>query len=92
MTDGKSVSDEDLVAAAIIYPDHRSETWTVKPNPSHRWYFKYAQEPTEVLLIKCFDTNTTVPRRVPHAAFRDPEQDENYSRESIETRCLVFYG
>ena len=76
----------------LIYPNRRGETFTVKPNPNHRWYFKYAQRPDEVTLIKCFDTEEGVARRVPHSAFEDPSEVEGReARESIEVRALVFY-
>jgi hypothetical protein len=75
----------------VIYPDHQRETWTVKPNPAHRWYFKNEQKPNEVMLIKCFDTTESVARRVPHSAFHDSEHEDKDPRESIEIRALVFY-
>ncbi|KAI1410246.1 hypothetical protein F5Y13DRAFT_202373 [Hypoxylon sp. FL1857] len=92
VADATSIPDSDLVAASIIYPRDRDETWTIKPRSTHKWYFKYAQKPDEVLLIKCFDSDESVPaRRAPHSAFEDPEQKDRESRESIETRALVFY-
>ncbi|KAI6085773.1 hypothetical protein F4821DRAFT_279102 [Hypoxylon rubiginosum] len=92
VADATSISDSDLVAASIIYPADRDETWTIKPSASHRWYFKYAQRPDEVLLIKCFDSDEGVPaRRAPHTAFENAEEKDGESRESIETRALVFY-
>ncbi|KAK0668099.1 hypothetical protein QBC41DRAFT_227074 [Cercophora samala] len=89
--DGHSVPDSDLIGAALIYPDRAGETYAVKPNPSHKWYFKYAQTPEEVTLIKCFDTAEGVARRVPHSSFIDPAEEDNAPRESIEVRTLVFY-
>ncbi|KAI0379212.1 hypothetical protein F5Y04DRAFT_290427 [Hypomontagnella monticulosa] len=92
VADATSIPDTDLVAAAIIYPADRDETWTIRPRATHRWYFKYAQQPDEVLLIKCFDSDESVPaRRSPHSAFDNPEERDRESRESIETRALVFY-
>ncbi|KAI1497486.1 hypothetical protein F5X99DRAFT_433007 [Biscogniauxia marginata] len=95
VADATSVPDADLVAASILYPSGaRDETWTIRPSPTamHRWYFKYAQTPAEVLLIKCFDSRpTAVARRAPHSAFEDPAEMEREPRESIETRALVFY-
>ncbi|RYP61069.1 hypothetical protein DL770_009853 [Monosporascus sp. CRB-9-2] len=91
VADSSSIPDEDLVAAAIIYPGFRSETWTVRPNDAHRWYFKYKQRPDEVLLIKCFDSRETVARRALHSAFEDPDEVNSEYRESIETRALLFY-
>lgn len=91
--DAHSVREEDLVGAALIYPDRAGETYVVKPNPAHKWYFKYAQKPSEVTLIKCYDSVDApgVARRVPHSAFTDPTEEDKDPRESIEVRTLVFY-
>ncbi|KAL2259719.1 hypothetical protein VTK26DRAFT_6510 [Humicola hyalothermophila] len=93
VTDANTVSDSDLLPAALIYPDHQGETFVVKPNPAHRWYFKYAQRPDEVTLIKCFDSvdKPGVARRTPHSSFIDPAEEDKELRESIEVRALVFY-
>ncbi|KAK4144249.1 uncharacterized protein C8A04DRAFT_11585 [Dichotomopilus funicola] len=93
IADAHSVDDSDLVGAALIYPQRKGETYAVKPNPNHRWYFKYAQRPDEVTLIKCYDSvvSPDVARRVPHSAFTDPAEEDKESRESIEVRTLVFY-
>ncbi|KAI0392976.1 hypothetical protein F5Y17DRAFT_330845 [Xylariaceae sp. FL0594] len=54
----------------------------------HRWYYKHAQKPDEVLLIKCFDSFSCIPsasittnrriiaRRAPHSAFVDPAYED----------------
>jgi hypothetical protein len=93
VADAHSVPESDLVGVGLIYPDRRGETFTVRPNEGHRWYFKYAQRPDEVTLIKCFDTvdDLGVARRVPHTAFVDKSEEDKDSRESIEVRALVFY-
>lgn len=94
MADAATVSEQDLVPARLVYPDHERESWTVKSSPSHRWYFKYAQQPDEVLLIKCFDsvTDGKVARRAPHTAFQNPRHIGEPFRESIEIRTMVFYN
>ncbi|KAK4160544.1 amino acid permease-domain-containing protein [Cladorrhinum sp. PSN259] len=91
--DANSVPESDLVPVKLIYPDHVGETYSIKPNTAHKWYFKYAQTPEEVTLIKCFDTKDEpgVARRVPHSAFTDPAEEDKDVRESIEVRTLVFY-
>lgn len=93
VADAHSVPDSDLVGVGLIYPTRKGETYTVRPNPNHRWYFKYAQRPDEVTLIKCFDTKEEpgVARRVPHSAFVDEREEDKEARESIEVRALVFY-
>ncbi|OTB00377.1 hypothetical protein M426DRAFT_65986 [Hypoxylon sp. CI-4A] len=92
VADATTIADEDLVAAGIVYPADRDETWTIKPGRAHRWYYKHSQRPDEVLLIKCFDSDMGVAaRRAPHSAFEDPDSKDGDARESVETRALVFY-
>jgi len=92
VADAHSVPESDLVGVALIYPDRQGETYTVRPNPDHKWHYLYGQTPEEVLLIKCFDSKLDGrARRVPHTAFVNPDTVNEYSRESIEVRCLVFH-
>ena len=92
VADAHSVPDSDLVPVALIYPDRRGETYTVRPNKDHKWYFLYGQTPEEVTLIKCFDSKLDGrARRVPHTAFVNPNTVDEASRESIEVRALVFH-
>ena len=96
VVDARSVAEDDLVEARVVYRDHERPTWTVKPpleKDGHKWYYKYSQTPDEVTLIKCFDSidNGSVARRVPHSAFRDDAYDDDRPRESIEVRAFVFY-
>lgn len=92
VADATTVAEADLIPARIIFEDHERESWTVKHSPSHRWYFKYGQQPDEVLLIKCFDSREDVARRAPHSAFQNPRHVDEPWRESIEIRTMVFYG
>jgi hypothetical protein len=93
VADAKSVPDEDLVPKALVYPNKRGETYTVKYNADHRWRYKSGITPEEVILIKCFDSKMDGrARRSPHSAFVDPTADEAAPmRESIEVRALVFH-
>ncbi|KAG9793214.1 high affinity methionine permease, partial [Aureobasidium melanogenum] len=92
VADAHSVPDSDLVGVDLIYPDRRGETYTVRPNPEHKWYYLYGQTPEEVVLIKCFDSKLDGrARRVPHTAFVNPETVDAPARESIEVRTLVFH-
>lgn len=90
VADAYSVPDSDLVSVPLIYPNRKGATYTVKPNEKHKWYFKYAQKPDEVTLIKCYDSREDVARRVPHSAFEDAAEKDRDGRESIEVRALVF--
>ncbi|EAQ84336.1 hypothetical protein CHGG_08350 [Chaetomium globosum CBS 148.51] len=91
VADANSVPDSDLVAAAMVEEDFEGESWVVRHNPNHRWHFKYRMTPEDVLLIKCFDSDTFLARRALHSAFEDPAYREERSRQSIEVRCLVLY-
>lgn len=89
--DSKSVPDADLVAAEMTEDGFKGEQWVVRHNPNHKWYYKHRLTPDDVLLIKCFDSNTTVARRSLHSAFEDPTHRDKESRQSIEVRCLVLH-
>lgn len=93
VADASSVSEEDLVPRALIYPNRQGETLGVKYNNGHRWYYRSGLSPQQVLLIKCFDSKTDGrARRVPHTAFVDPSSASDApTRESIEIRALVFH-
>ncbi|RMZ91607.1 hypothetical protein DV736_g1165, partial [Chaetothyriales sp. CBS 134916] len=92
VADAHSVPDSDLVPVALIYPNRRGETLTVRPNENHKWYYLYGQAPSEVTLIKCYDSKLDGrARRVPHTAFVNPATVNEPGRESIEVRALVFH-
>jgi hypothetical protein len=91
VADADSVPDADLVGADMTEEDFKGESWVVRHNPNHRWYYKHRMTPEDVLLIKCFDSNTSVARRSLHSAFEDPAHRARESRQSIEVRCLVCY-
>ncbi|KAK0617795.1 methyltransferase-like protein [Bombardia bombarda] len=93
VADARSIPEADLVAAKSLYSsiNHTGETWTLRPSAAHRWYFKHKQTPDDVLLIKCFDSDTSVARRTPHSAFEDPATVGEEFRQSVEVRCLVFH-
>ncbi|OKL57355.1 hypothetical protein UA08_07540 [Talaromyces atroroseus] len=93
VADAHSVPDSDLVPVKLIYPDREGETYTVKANKEHKWYYRYGQTPEMVTLIKCFDSKVDGrARRVPHSAFVNPETETGFpERESIEVRALVFH-
>jgi hypothetical protein len=91
VADASSVPDADLVGAEMTEDGYVGQSWVVRHNPNHRWYFKHGMTPQDVLLIKCFDSDETVARKSPHTAFQDPVYRDRESRQSIEVRCLVCY-
>ena len=103
MCDARSVPESDLegVLAKLPPPEPDStqnvtlgrefETWGVRHNPEHRWYYKSGMEPDEALLLKIFDSKKDGrARRTPHTSFQGPE-DTGPPRNSCEIRCFVFW-
>jgi hypothetical protein len=93
MCDGQTVAPDDLVASDLIYPNRNGETYSVRFNPNHRWYYVPEMTADEGLLLKCYDSATDGRTRFgPHTAFIDPTTPPNTPpRESIELRTLVFH-
>jgi hypothetical protein len=93
MCDGQTVVHDDLVASDLIYPNRRGETYSVKYNPNHRWFYFPEMTANEALLLKCYDSAADGRTRFgPHTAFIDPTAPADAPpRESIELRTLVFH-
>jgi hypothetical protein len=93
LCDAASVAPDDLVASDLIYPNRNGETYSVKFNPDHRWFYFPEMTADEALLLKCYDSATDGRARfAPHTAFVDPTTPEDAPpRESIELRALVFH-
>ena len=91
--DATTIRADDLVASDLVYPHRVGETYSVRYNPSHQWFYVPRMQPDEALLLKCSDTATSVPARfTPHSAFVDPTTPADAPpRESIEVRTLVFH-
>jgi len=91
--DARSVDPEDLVPSDLVYPHRVGETYSVTYRPSHQWYYVQSMQVDEVLLLKCYDSNTDGRSRfAPHSAFTDPTTPPDAPpRESLEIRALVFH-
>ena len=93
LCDAASVAAGDLIASDLIYPNRNGETYSVKFNPNHRWFYFPEMAVGEALLLKCYDSVTDGRARfAPHTAFVDPTTPKHTPpRESIELRTLVFH-
>jgi hypothetical protein len=93
LCDATSVAAGDLVASDLIYPNRSGETYSVKFNQQHRWFYFPEMTADEALLLKCYDSAIDGRSRfAPHTAFVDPTTPANAPpRESIELRTLVFH-
>jgi hypothetical protein len=91
--DASSVKPEQLVPSDLIYRDRIGEIYSVTFDAQHRWYYVPEMQVDEVLLLKCYDSQTDGRARfAPHTAFEDPTTPPDAPpRESIELRTLVFH-
>jgi len=88
--------DSDLEPTDLIYPHRTGETFSVRYGPHQKWYYISNQQPDDVILLKCYESDVVDGRArlTPHTAFLNPEsaKEENVlPRQSIEVRTLVFY-
>jgi hypothetical protein len=91
--DSRTVAAEDLVPSDLVYRHRVGETYSVKYNPAHQWYYVPEMQRDEALLLKIADTRTDISARfMPHTSFTDPTTPPDARpRESIEIRTLVFH-
>jgi hypothetical protein len=91
--DSRTVDADDLVPSDLVYRERVGETYSVKYNPAHTWYYAPEMRRDEALLLKIADTREDISARfMPHTSFTDPTTPANARmRESIELRTLVFH-
>lgn len=91
--DATSIESCDLIAMERRADERVGAVQAALYNPQQRWYFYPTMQPDEVLLFKTYDsTEDGRARFTPHSSFRDPLAPANMpARESIESRCLVFF-
>ena len=91
--DSRTVAAGDLVPSDLVYRERVGETYSVKFNPAHKWFYAPQMRRDEALLLKIADTRTDISARfMPHTSFTDPTTpSEARPRESIELRTLVFH-
>jgi hypothetical protein len=94
LCDAQTLSEENLVASDLRYPDRTGETYAVTYNPAQRWYYFPRMQADEAVLIRCFDSaQSGAARFSAHGAFEDPASPPDAPpRESIEVRTLVFFA
>jgi hypothetical protein len=93
LADGQSVSFDDYIIAERRYPNRVGQTYRVKYNPAHRWYYLPRMRRDEAYVFKVFDSaRDGRVRFTAHSAFKDPTSPADAPpRESIEIRTLAFF-
>jgi hypothetical protein len=91
--DARSLSIDDLVISERRYPNRVGQTYAIKYNPRHQWYWFPRMRREEALVFKVYDSlKDGRARWTAHTAFDDPTSPPNARpRESIEIRTLAFF-
>jgi len=93
LCDSTTVKPEDLVSVERRAEERVGELQVSLFNPGQRWYYFPEMQMDEALLFKTFDSETDGRTRFTiHTSFEDPDAPSDAPpRESIETRCLLFF-
>ncbi|MFT5174058.1 MAG: hypothetical protein ACI8W7_002245 [Gammaproteobacteria bacterium] len=89
-----SFADQPYVTNYRIYDDRVGETTRFTHRPDHEWYWIPEQQPTEVSMLKCYDsiTDGSVSRWSFHSACIDPSVSADAPcRKNVVVRSYVFF-
>lgn len=89
-----SFADQPYITNYRIYDDRVGETTRFTYRPDHEWYWFPRQTPTEVSMLKCYDsvTDGSVSRWSFHSACIDPTApDDAPCRKNVVVRSFVFF-
>ncbi len=93
MADARSVAMEDFLVAERHHPGRIGQTYRLRHNPAHAWFYFPRMRRDEAIVFKVFDSATDGRARfTPHTAFTDPATPPGAPpRQSIEVRTLAFF-
>ena len=89
-----SFADQPYITNYRIYDDRVGETTRFTYRPEHEWYWVPQQKPTEVSMLKCYDsvTDGSVSRWSFHSACVDPTASADAPcRRNVVVRSFVFF-
>ncbi len=94
LADASSIRSADLIPVERRYPDRVGETYRLRYNPGHRWYWFPRMDPDEAVVFKVFDSDRqNAARFTPHTAFIDPGAPKDApARQSIEARLFALFS
>ena len=93
IADAASVAPEDLMVAERRYPNRVGQTYRLKHNPNHRWFYFPRMRREEAIVFKVYDSEKDGRARfTPHTSFDDPTSPPGAGpRQSIEVRAFAFF-
>jgi hypothetical protein len=94
IADARSLATEDLIAAERRYPHRVGETYQIRHNAKHQWYYFPLMTRDEALVFKVYESlKDGRARFTAHTSFDDPNTPPGAPpRQSIEIRTLAFFG
>lgn len=93
IADARSVSEQDWIVAERRYPTRVGQTYRLKHNPDHRWFYFPRMRRDEAIVFKVYDSAKDGRARfTAHTSFEDPTTPPGAEpRQSIEARALAFF-
>lgn len=93
IADARSLIPDDLIAAERRYPHRVGETYQVRYNPNHSWFYFPRMRRDEALVFKVYDSAKDGRARfTAHTSFVDPTTAPGAPpRQSIEIRTIAFF-
>lgn len=93
VADAGSVAFEDFLVAERRYPGRVGQTYRLRHNPGHRWFYFPQMTREEALVFKVFDSEKDGRARfTAHTSFNDPQTPPGAPpRQSIEARAFAFF-
>lgn len=89
-----SFADQPYITNYRVYDDRVGETTRFTYRSNHEWYWFPQQKPTEVSMLKCYDsiTDGSVSRWSFHTACVDPTApDDAPCRRNVVVRAFIFF-
>jgi len=93
MADAQTLSPGDMIVSERRAPGRIGQTYAIKYNPAHKWYWFPRMRREEAYVFKVFDSlKDGRARWTAHTAFEDPTTPPHARpRESIEIRTMAFF-
>ncbi len=93
MADAQTLSPGDMIVSERRTADRIGQTYAIKYNPAHKWFWFPRMRREEAYVFKVFDSMKDGRARwTAHTAFDDPTTPPHARpRESIEIRTLAFF-
>src|SRR5579872_3063014 len=93
MADARTLSPADMIISERRAPGRIGQTYAIKYNPAHKWFWFPRMRREEAYVFKVFDSMKDGRARwTAHTAFEDPTTPPHARpRESIEIRTMAFF-